>query len=94
MSELLDPDLLINECIFEDDKACPTTSNKLYNISSIQTRFAVAESTIVGVEYVEVVNIMCYRSQWLHTYYVQPLEELHSVISRQPRESLESQEHS
>jgi hypothetical protein len=66
---------------FEDDEACPTTSNKLYNISSIQTRFAVAESTIVGVEYVEVVNIMCYRSQWLHTYYVQLLEELHSVIS-------------
>ena len=94
MSELLDTDLLIDECIFEDDEACPTTCNKLYNISSIQTRFAVAEYTIVGVEYVEVVNIMCYRSQWLHTYYVQLLEELHSVISRQPRESLESQEHS
>jgi len=94
LCELLDPDLLIDECIFEDEEACPTTRNTFYNISSIQTTFAVAESIIFGAEYVEVVNIMCYRRQWLETYYVQPLDELNSAIARQLRESLASHDHS
>ena len=84
---LLKPDVLLNKCIFQDDRLCGDMLNKFYDLEQVRDSLFIAGNIMIGGQNRRVTKIMAFKMSWLNYYWTQPMKEL---LERQRQESLEA----
>ena len=76
LCRLLNPVLLNDKCIFHSDVVCGNKPNQFFEINAKRTTFAAVQSVMIGSVRANVSKIMCYKMDWLKTYYTEPMKYL------------------
>lgn len=77
-SVMFNPEILLNKCIFENDKVCEKNKFVISNKASVH----VAESIYIGGKVRYVSNVMIIGSRFIKTYYTKPMK---FFVSRRER---------
>ena len=80
---LLKPDVLLNKCIFQNDRLCGGMGNKFYDLETVRNNLLVAGSIMIGGRQKQVTKIMTFTMPWLRYYWTNPMQVL---IERQRQE--------
>ena len=74
------PDILENECFYNDKDLCPNFSNEFYELSAAKSELAgvVTESTVVVVagHASAIIKFMTYKPFWMDKNYYTPMKRL------------------
>lgn len=71
---LLSPDVLMDKCIFHNERMCGTSQNEFFELASVQRQLVVSENLLIGGEQTRVKRVMCYKLSWLVENYILPME--------------------
>ena len=78
--ELLNPKIFINAGIFiVDDKLLLNGSNQFYQITDQRIGIHINREIMIGGRVVKVLKVMACNINWLNSYYITPLKNIHSV---------------
>jgi hypothetical protein len=80
---LLKPDVLLNKCIFQNDRLCGDMGNKFYDLETVRNSLLVAGSVMIGGRQKRVTKIMTFKMTWLRANWVNPMQVL---LQRQRQE--------
>lgn len=73
MAIALAPDRLLNKCFIENDELCGDLLNEFYHKDELEDAIKVYDFIRIGNESRYVYKIMCFKKQFLHDNYYEPL---------------------
>lgn len=66
--------ILIGKCLFYAPQLCGDRQNEFYELTSVNTQLAVADSIVIGGVRRSVNKIMVFKASWLQDNYVEPFQ--------------------
>ena len=85
---LLRPGVLLNKCIFKNDRMCGNSGNKFFDIEQVRDRLLIAGNIIIGGQNRRVTKIMTFKLEWLDRNWTEPMKAL---LETQRQEKMEQE---
>ena len=80
----LSPDKLVGSIMFPEEDI-EGSSNIFLEVSTVSTKFVVAESLIVGGQSKKVLKIMLFKKKWMENNFIEPLRTIERSSRPRPR---------
>ena len=85
---LLRPDVLLNKCIFQNDRMCGNMGNKFFDLEQVRDSLLIAGNIMIGGQNRRVTNIMTFKLEWLDRNWTEPMKAL---LETQRQEKMEQE---
>lgn len=79
----LSPDLFDNKVFFQSDALCGDSPNKFFEINQVRHQLLAVQSIVVAGRTCRVNQIMTYKMNWMHFYYLNPMKNLAQRFNNQ-----------
>ena len=83
---LLRPDVLLNKCIFKNNRMCGNSGKKFFDLEQVRDSLSIAGNIMIGGQNRRVTKIMTFKLEWLDRNWTEPMKAL---LETQRQEKME-----